>query len=68
MNTTNTTNVMPAYKEIAAEDLKVGDVYADGAGDQLVTSVELVKFSFVNIRWDGGRFSRQSDETICIKA
>lgn len=63
----STTLATTAYKEIAAEDLKVGDVYAHCSGDHLVTSVELVKFSIVNIRWDGGRFSHGSDETVCIK-
>lgn len=67
MSTTNTTRDIPAYKEIAADDINVGDVYAHSSGDKTVTSLELAQDGHLSIRWDGGVTICESDATICIK-
>lgn len=67
MNTTNTTRVIPAYKEIPADDLNVGDVYAHSSGDKVVTGLEFSQDGFVSIRWDGGLTMCECYAPVCIK-
>lgn len=62
----NTTQATQAYKEIAAKDLKVGDVYASSTGEKLLTGVKHVEIKCVNIRWNGGIRVCETDETVCI--
>lgn len=67
MNTTNTTHVMPAYTEIAAADINVGDVYSHGSGDKLVTSLELTQDGYLSIRWNGGVTMCEADAPVLIR-
>ena len=66
MNTTNTPRKMPAYQEITADELSVGDIYAHSSGDKLIISLEFAQDGYVSIHWEGGLTMCEGNDAVCI--
>lgn len=55
MNTTHRPlQSQPTYRDIAANQLKVGDVFIHGKVDKTVTALTLTEDGYATVRWHGG--------------